>query len=246
MNYFIALYRFIAFLFITLWHILWLVFLRIFVGFKLKNAIYVPKQWSIALIKVLNIQVEIKGIVPQEKVLYLPNHRSYIDGVVTCANLFSSYVMKAEVGKWALIGWGTKLTGTILVNRSSKDSRKETREKVKDRLAAGYSVAVFPEGTTFEGPGCLAFKPGMFQVAADGNIPIVPIALEYEYKTDAWVGKDTFVPHFFRCFSKPVTKVKMHIGPLLTDANAEILQEKAHQWISNQLKVMEKDFSTNK
>jgi 1-acyl-sn-glycerol-3-phosphate acyltransferase len=174
--------------------------------------------------------------------LLLPNHRSYIDGVVTCAHFFSSYVMKAEVGKWPLIGWGTKVTGTILVNRSNRDSRKETREKVKERLAAGYSVVVFPEGTTYEGPGCLELKPGMFQVAAEGNIPIVPVAIEYEHTNDAWVGDDTFIPHFFRCFSKPVTRVKMRMGEVLISNNAEQLQQQTYQWLNENLVEMKKEF----
>lgn len=242
MNYFLAFYRFVAFILITLYYIIKLVLLNVFKGFRLNNAVAIPKQWSNAMLKLLNIKVEVQGAIPDGKVLFLPNHRSYIDGVVTCAHFFSSYVMKAEVGKWPLIGWGTKITGTILVNRSNRNSRKETREKVKARLAAGYSVVVFPEGTTYEGPGCLVFKPGMFQVAAEGNIPVVPVAIEYEVVEDAWVGKDTFVPHFFRCFSKPETKVKMKVGEVYTSPDAHLLQQKTHDWIYRQLSVLRNEF----
>jgi 1-acyl-sn-glycerol-3-phosphate acyltransferase len=242
MNMLLVLFRFIAFVLITLYYILKLVCLNIFSGFKLHNAVTIPKQWSNAMLQLLNIEVEIQGVIPQGKVLFLPNHRSYIDGVVTCAHFFSSYVMKAEVGKWPLIGWGAKITGTVLVNRSNRDSRKETREKVKERLAAGYSVVVFPEGTTYEGPGCLVFKPGMFQVAAEGNIPVVPVAIEYEVISDAWVGKDTFVPHFFRCFSKPKTKVKLKIGEVFQHNDAMLLQQKTHDWIYRQLKNMRAEY----
>jgi 1-acyl-sn-glycerol-3-phosphate acyltransferase len=238
MSYLLALYRFVAFVFITLYYIIKLVLLNIFSVFKLHNAVTIPKQWSQAMLQLLHIEVTISGTIPQGKVVLLPNHRSYIDGVVTCAHFFSSYVMKAEVGKWPLIGWGTKITGTILVNRSNRDSRKETREKVKERLAAGYSVVVFPEGTTYEGPGCLVFKPGMFQVAADGNIPVVPVAIEYEVVSDAWVGNDTFVPHFFRCFSKKKTRVKMHIGEVMQSTDALLLEQKTHNWIYRQLTAM--------
>ena len=242
MNFLLATYRFIAFVVITLYFILKLLALNIFQGFKLYNAVSIPMQWSKAMLKLLNIKVEIQGNIPGGKVLFLPNHRSYIDGVVTCAHFFSSYVMKAEVGHWPLIGLGTKITGTILVNRSNRDSRKETREKVKQRLAAGYSVVVFPEGTTYEGPGCLVFKPGMFQVAAEGNIPVVPVAIEYEVKSDAWIGKDTFIPHFFRCFSKPETKVKMKVGEVYVASDAQLLQQKTHDWIYRQLLVLRNEF----
>jgi 1-acyl-sn-glycerol-3-phosphate acyltransferase len=242
MNYLLALYRFITFIAVTFYFILKLLALNIFQGFKLHNAVLIPKQWSNTMLKLLNIKVEIQGNIPVGKVLFLPNHRSYIDGVITCAHFFSSYVMKAEVGKWPLIGWGTKITGTILVNRSDRNSRKETRNKVKERLAAGYSVVVFPEGTTYEGPGCLVFKPGMFQVAAEGNIPVVPVAIEYEVIGDAWVGKDTFIPHFFRCFSKPETKVKMKVGEVYTASDAQLLQQKTHDWIYRQLLLLRSEF----
>jgi lyso-ornithine lipid O-acyltransferase len=246
MGFLLASARFVLFVSATLYYIIRLVLMNVFLGFKLNNAVMIPKLWSRAMLSILNIKVEVEGNIPEGKFLFLPNHRSYLDGCITCAQLFCSYVMKAEVGKWPLIGWGTKITGTIMVNRSNRDSRKETREKVKQRLADGYSVVVFPEGTTYEGPGCLEFKPGMFQIAAEGNIPIVPIAIEYEVVSDAWTGSDTFIPHFFKCFSKPVTHVKMRIGNVLENSNAELLQSQAHGWISEKLIEMRNEFESEK
>lgn len=237
-GYVLASLRFVLFILITLGYIVYLVLLQLIFGFRLHHAISVPKHWSNTMLWLLQVKVDLRGEVPQDKVLFLPNHRSYLDGVITCAYFFSSYVIKAEVGRWPLIGWGTKITGTILVDRNDRHSRRETREKVKERLAAGYSVVVFPEGTTYEGPGCLELKPGIFQVAAEGKIPIIPVAIEYELASDAWVGNDAFVPHFFRCFSKPVTRVQMRLGDIQISDDAGQLRQYTYQWLNKNLAAM--------
>jgi 1-acyl-sn-glycerol-3-phosphate acyltransferase len=243
MGYGIALIRFMFFIIITQGYILYLMLLHAVYGFRLQHAIRLASKWSKTMLWLLNIRVELQGSVPEEKVLFLPNHRSYIDAVVTCAYFFSSYVIKAEVGRWPLIGYGTRIIGSILVDRNSRDSRKETREKIAARLAEGYSVVVFPEGTTYEGPGCLELKPGTFQLAAEGQIPIVPVAIEYEHTNDAWIGDDSFIPHFFRCFSKPVTRVKMRIGRKLLSNDAEWLRQQTYQWLNENLLEMKKEFN---
>lgn len=75
-----------------------------------------------------------------------------------------------------------------------------------------------PEGTTHIEPTTIDFKPGAFVVAAQLGVPILPIAMDYKLLSDAWIGNDTFVPHFFRCFGKWRTEIKIsYLDPIYSD-----------------------------
>lgn len=246
MNTVIGLFRFLLFVMVTGFYIIRVILVNIFTGNSLKTQMLHTGQWSNAMLKVLGVKVQIQGSIPTQPVLYLPNHRSYIDAVVTAASFYNSFVIKAEVSKWPLMGAATKNSGHIFVNRNNDKSREETREKVKNRLIEGYSVTVFPEGTTYKGPGCIEFKPGMFYAAAEANFPVVPVAIEYKVQDDAWVGADTFVPHFLTCFGKPVTHVKMRIGSVMQSNNAMQLKQDAEAWVQKSLKEMREEFNNVK
>ncbi len=202
----------------------------LFPGDRMARSFRNRARWSAAVLKALGIVVEIMGTVPQGGHLYVSNHRSYIDICVVLKYIHASIVAKAEVGKWPIIGMGARATYTVMIQRDSPESRKNTRVQVQQVLGRGYSVVIFPEGTTFDGPGVKPYRPGPFQIAEGGNFTLVPVALEYEHTEDAWVGDDTFVAHFLKCFQKPVTKVKMSIGSSIAPGPWQQTHDAAQQW----------------
>ena len=103
-----------------------------------------------------------------------------------------------------------------LVKRENKESRRATREAVKDRLTNGYGVAIFPEGTTHKGPDLLPYHKGIFYTCAENGCPIVPAAIEYENPEIAWVGKEMFIPHAFRHFGARKINVHVSFGPSMS------------------------------
>lgn len=146
------------------------------------------------------------------------NHRSYYDPVVILKNILAYPVGKKEVESWPLIGDVCKTTGVIFVQRDSRYSRKDTLKKMSAVLKNGYSILLAPEGTTHIEPTTIAFKPGGFIVAAQLGIPVLPIAIDFKTLDDAWIGEDTFIPHFIRCFGKWRTEVKIsYLEPILSD-----------------------------
>jgi len=137
-----------------------------------------------------------------------------------------------------LVGTGGNAMRTIWVNRESKNSRQETREAMKERLAQGGSVMVFPEGTTHRGPGVLPLKPGMFYVCADGGFPIYPMAIEYEDNRIAWVDDELFIPHFIQHFGKRRIKVKVRYGDVMYNNDGEAFRQDVNDWMDNATKEM--------
>lgn len=133
------------------------------------------------------------------------------------------------------MGLAAKLAKVIFVDRNNAQSRKKSREKISETLKEGISVIVFPEGTSYAGPGILAFKPGTFELAADNNISVVPVAIEYDDTSDAWVGDDTFIRHFIQTFKKPTVRVTISFGPILQDKTPESIMHSSREWIEDTL-----------
>lgn len=202
------------------------------------------RRWARATLRALGIHVRVTGQVPLEPALILPNHRSYIDVAFFQAWIRCCYVAKAEVRKWPLVGYGADKVQTLWVDRSDKNSRRETRKKIRERLQQGCSVVVFPEGTTYPAPKLGDFHPGMFYTAAEGAIPIVPVALEYLDANDAWVGEATFIPHFLRTFGKKRTEVRLAFGPRLIGEDSEELRQKTRGWIADELAHLHASWQT--
>jgi 1-acyl-sn-glycerol-3-phosphate acyltransferase len=123
-------------------------------------------------------------------------------------------VGKKEVESW-LIGYLCKISGVILLIEKILKVDK-TPEKIKAALIKGYSVINFPEGTTHILP-TTKFNFGSFAMATKIKAAVIPIAIDYKVKTDAFVDDDTFIPHFIKCFGKRHTDIKMTYFLLYSD-----------------------------
>jgi hypothetical protein len=64
---------------------------------------------------------------------------------------------------------------------------------------------------------------------------VIPIAIDYKEKTDAFVDDDTFIPHFIRCFGKHHTEIKMTYFPPLYSEDVEFLLKTSKDLIDNEL-----------
>ena len=238
MNLLRGILRLIAFLGITFFQVSRLFLWRsiAFTEAAQRNAAWKSLAgWSRLCSRLLNIRIEYQGELPVPGSMVLPNHRSYIDIVPFPPLLELCFVAKAEVGAWPLIGSGARLVGTVFVDRSSKESRRHTREAMGHFLAQGRSVIVFTEGTTYAAPELGELRPGMYHLAAEGGFSVVPVAIEYLDPRDAWVGKDTFVPHFLRCFSKPSTGMVVRFGPVMEGQDGDLLREQVAEWLRKNL-----------
>ena len=119
--------------------------------------------------------------IPDEPVLFIANHRSYFDILLTysrCKNL-TGYVSKKEMEKFPILSiWMKRLYCLFL-------DRENIREGLKTILTAisyvkqGVSICIFPEGTRNDGEelSMLPFHEGSFKIAEKSGCPIVPISL---------------------------------------------------------------------
>jgi lyso-ornithine lipid O-acyltransferase len=235
MKIFRAYYRLFGFAIIVFRCIVPVMLRSYFVG---QNLAYGLKKRQLAaqrLVRFLGVKIKPSGNIVNGNYLYIANHRSYFDPVLVAFYVPILAVAKAEVRSWPLLGYGTQVTGTIYVERENKESRSDSLRNIRQALKDGFPVMIFPEGTSSDEKQTLPFRRGSFKVASEEGISVVPITIEYENKGNAFIGKDTFLPHFIRCFSKKETTVFLHFGEKYYDENAENLLEKIKQNIDNQL-----------
>ncbi len=238
-----SLYRLIGFVFITATSITGIIIRGMLQGKNIERSIHLRRKLAARLVRFLNIKCEVSGSIPKKGTLGVTNHRSYIDSICIFQYLDACPVVKAEVKEWPLIGYGLIHTGTVFVNRNSKESRRWTRQQIADFVRKGISTIVFVEGTTYIGPEAGEFRPGTFMTAAEGGFEVVPIAIEFEQQDAAWVGTDTFMPHFLEFFGKhKEIRVKIAFGQPMINDDWEQLRDHSHAWINKELLQMRKSF----
>lgn len=195
------------------------------------------KNWARDLLKAAEIEVIVEGTPPPWGVMHVSNHRSFMDIIVLMGYAPGTFLSKAEVADWPIIGPAAKLASTVFVKREIKDSRLAARETLRELLEEGASITIFPEGTTRSPLDELAFRTGSFEVAAETKSKIVPIAVEYPRVSDAWINGEPVGAYYRRVFDRPMT-VHMRIGPVMEHEDGKKLAKMAEDWVREELKEM--------
>lgn len=195
---------------------------------------------------ILGIRITVYGEKPVIQGLIVANHRSYLDPIAIVSQVHAFTVGKKEVESWPLIGYICKISGVLFVNRKCEKSRQETAESIRKVLGSGYSIINFPEGTTDILPTTVNFNYGSFVMATKINSALIPVAIDYKVKTDAFVGNDTFIPHFLKCFGKLTTEIKMTFFPLIYSDDATYLLNTSKDMIDKELIRYRKDWDNEK
>jgi 1-acyl-sn-glycerol-3-phosphate acyltransferase len=115
--------------------------------------------------------------------VYTPNHQSLLDPPLVWISLGSparrpAFLVKKEIGRVPVLGYGIRQIGMLLVDRSNTERARASALEATERLHAGRSFAVFPEGTRTRDGRLLPFKKGAFYMAVDAGVPIVPVSID--------------------------------------------------------------------
>lgn len=113
-------------------------------------------------------------------VLYVGNHRSYYDIILTYVRVPrpTGYVAKKEMLKIPLLSnWMKNLHCLFLDRENIKEGMKTILSGI-EKVKNGISVCIFPEGTrNKEKNTFLPFHEGSFKIAEKAGCPIVPITI---------------------------------------------------------------------
>ncbi len=231
----IGIVRLIVMFLITMEHTVFHLISGMIKGFTRRLATLNASKWGKMLKVILGARLEVIGNIPPEGALLIANHRSYIDIGLIGSILPSTFLAKAELQSWPVMGYAAKLAKVVFVDRENAESRKKSRDDIAETLNGGFSIIIFPEGTSYQGPGALEFKKGPFKIATEGEFAVVPVAIEYKDPTDAWVDDDTFIGHFIRAFSKFKIHCTLSIGPVYKDTDPDRLHKNCWEWVNNEV-----------
>lgn len=162
--------------------------------------------------RLIGLKVQVLGVSARgngRRVVYVSNHSSWLDIPVLGGTLEACFIAKAEVGAWPMIRTIARLGRTIFVSRLKTRTGVENAA-IRERLAAGDDLILFPEGTTSDGARVLPFRSSFFALAEAPDSPILqPVSVVYDRLDGlpvlratrplfAWYGDMEIGPHFWR------------------------------------------------
>lgn len=142
----------------------------------------VAVPWAKMILRVCGVKVVAKGLenveadVPR---IYLSNHQSYFDvfALLACLPVSFKFVLKKELMKIPFLGSAIRNAGYIAIDRADPRKAVRSMNEAAERIKAGASVLIFPEGTRSADGRLLPFKPGGFHLALKSKCDVVPIAI---------------------------------------------------------------------
>ena len=178
-------------LFWRLWFFLWafttvLILLPVLVIVISKNKWYriyynIARIWAKTILFIMGFWTKIDFEEFPEKnksYMFCPNHTSMIDIMLLLSITKNPFVFvgKKELGNFHFFGYIYKRT-SILVDRNDSQSRVKVFKAAQNCIKNNLSICIFPEGKVPDDESIVLdhFQNGVFRLAIENQIPIVPI-----------------------------------------------------------------------
>lgn len=189
--------------------------------------LWLKRRWSRQLLDILGLRLEGDARHWPASGLVVANHISWLDIFVLNAMAPSAFVSKAEVRGWPGIGWLCERTETVFLPRGSRSAARVAGALISQRLAAGWRVAVFPEGTTGNGSSLLPFHGALFQAAVATGSAVQPVALRYRddrgqrSEAPVYCGDTSLVQSLYRIAATSGLRARVETLPALSAAGQD-------------------------
>ena len=142
----------------------------------------VARIWSRGLLASSGVRLEVENetpLDPERPSVYMSNHQSLYDIPALIVTLpgQTRFLAKRSLFRIPIFGWSIKAGGFIAIDREDRSKARESFAAAVQRLQAGSSAMVFPEGTRSEDGSLGPFQRGGFLLALKGDLPIVPVGI---------------------------------------------------------------------
>lgn len=119
--------------------------------------------------------IGVENIPEDEAVLFIGNHRSYFDILVSYLYFKhpTGFIAKKEMIKIPLLKTWMDYVHCLFLDRSNPKEGLKTILAGIDNVKNGYSVVIFPEGTRAKTDEMLPFKEGSLKIAEKSKCKIV-------------------------------------------------------------------------
>ena len=152
----------------------------------------VARSYSLHMAWVWGVRHEMRGWenLPEDiregrqPAIFIANHASNLDPIILVCHLPCRpvFLAKLEVAFVPVLGAVTWLSGAIFINRRNREKAILSMKRAAQRIRAGTNIMAFPEGTRSRtGSLALPFKKGVFNMAMQAEVPVVPLGLTGGY-----------------------------------------------------------------
>lgn len=174
------------------------------------------RMWMSFFFPLSGIRVRISGrseFKKDENYIVVCNHNSLMDVPLTSPGIpgTNKTIAKIEMSKIPLFGIIYK-RGSVLLDRSSDASRKQSYTDMKKVLELGMHMCIYPEGTRNKTDNPLkSFHDGAFRLSFDTGKSIIPCIIK---------GTRSMLPHDKKFYFWP-GKASMHFLPAISPKGFE-------------------------
>lgn len=165
--------------------------------------------------------------IPREPCIILSKHQSAWE-TLAFQLIFPPqvWVLKKELLRVPFFGWGLSMLSPIAIDRSlRREALQQLIEQGQQRLDAGFSIVIFPEGTRIPPGSRGKYRPGGARLAVQTGTAVLPVA----HNAGRFWGRNAFLKH--------PGLVTVSIGPPISPEglDAETLSARVEQWIEDEM-----------
>lgn len=188
-------------------------------------------MWGARVICGIRYRVIGRENIPAEPCIILSKHQSAWE-TLAFQLIFPPqvWVLKRELLRVPFFGWGLAMLSPIAIDRSSRrEALQQLVEQGIARLAAGFCIVIFPEGTRIAPGRRGKYRPGGARLAVQTGTTVIPVA----HNAGLCWGRNAFL--------KRPGLITVSIGAPIrpTDQNAETLASHVEHWIENEMPLLD-------
>lgn len=187
--------------------------------------------WSLRVICGIRYRVIGRENIPADPCIILSKHQSAWE-TLAFQRIFPPqvWVLKRELLRVPFFGWGLAMLSPIAIDRSlRREALQQLVEQGVERLAAGFCIVIFPEGTRIPPGRRGKYRPGGARLAVQTGTTVIPVA----HNAGACWGRNAFL--------KRPGLITVSIGkPIRPDGtDAETLAKRVEDWIEGEMALLE-------
>ena len=152
-----------------------------------QQAQILPRTWARIILAASGVKVTVAGLDNIDRgrpYIFAANHQSQFDifAMQGCFAFDFRWLAKKELFQIPLFGRAMQLAGYIAIDRSHGREALKSLKEAAERIAAGTSVILFPEGTRSLDGKLHDFKSGGMVLAIKSGVPLVPVGISGTYE----------------------------------------------------------------
>lgn len=190
----------------------------------------IARRWAKSGLKMNGSSIQVSGIknIPLTGgVLFVANHQSNFDIPILVGHVprDKGFIAKLELLKVPTFSRWMKYIGCIFIDRNDPRQSLTAINEAAERLKAGHSLVIFPEGTRSADGSVGQFKAGGLRLALKAGVPIVPVTIN---------GSKNIMPKGTSLIKSAIVNVII-LPPLLWDDYKDLSSNQISEKVRNSI-----------